>query len=248
MHAENHIPRGVAQLVAHLVWDQGVAGSNPVAPTPQGVRANSNAFFGSQRALPSFGCSSPPCRKTKVSYRTAANASKGALNSRLFTRSPHLTSSLFQDAAHALQQFHAPFRSNDKKWGALDENPPTFCPNTGRKRSHRASEQSSPHLLMILSPNVFSNYSTPFCCVPHNPYLEEWNVIFTAKRNPHDEPKHLTMRVLLCTLCRFTSIERDLAPCHNINSRTQAGRIAVATQQFSVKVVDLECLTRLSVR
>ena len=25
--------RGVAQLVAHLVWDQGVAGSNPVTPT-----------------------------------------------------------------------------------------------------------------------------------------------------------------------------------------------------------------------
>ena len=25
--------RGVAQLVAHMVWDQGVAGSNPVTPT-----------------------------------------------------------------------------------------------------------------------------------------------------------------------------------------------------------------------
>lgn len=73
-------------------------------------------------------------------------------------------------------------------------------------------------------------------------------MFFAARRNPHDEPKHLTMRVLLFTLCRFASIERDLAPCHNINSRTQAGRIAVATQQFSVKVVDLECLTRLSVR
>ena len=27
--------RGVAQLVAHLVWDQGVAGSNPVTPTTE---------------------------------------------------------------------------------------------------------------------------------------------------------------------------------------------------------------------
>ena len=27
------IRRGVAQLVAHVVWDHGVAGSNPVAPT-----------------------------------------------------------------------------------------------------------------------------------------------------------------------------------------------------------------------
>ena len=27
------VSRGVAQLVAHLVWDQGVAGSNPVTPT-----------------------------------------------------------------------------------------------------------------------------------------------------------------------------------------------------------------------
>ena len=36
---------------------------------------------------------------------------------------------------------------------------------------------------MILSPNVVSNYSTPFCCVPHNPYLEERNVFFTAKKN-----------------------------------------------------------------
>ena len=25
--------RGVAQVVAHLVWDQGVAGSSPVSPT-----------------------------------------------------------------------------------------------------------------------------------------------------------------------------------------------------------------------
>ena len=168
-------------MVAHLVWDQGVAGSNPVAPTPQGVRANSNAFFGSQRALPSFGCSSSPCRKTKVSYRTAANASKGALNSRLFPRSPPLTSSLFHDAAHTLRQLLAPFRSNDKKLGAFDENPPTFCPNTGRKRSHRTSEQSSAHLLVTLPPNVVSNYSTPFCCVPHNPYLKERNVFSRQK-------------------------------------------------------------------
>ena len=29
--------RGVAQLVAHLVWDQGVAGSNPVTPTEKGI-------------------------------------------------------------------------------------------------------------------------------------------------------------------------------------------------------------------
>ena len=29
--------RGVAQLVAHLVWDQGVAGSNPVTPTIQEI-------------------------------------------------------------------------------------------------------------------------------------------------------------------------------------------------------------------
>lgn len=34
---------------------------------------------------------------------------------------------------------------------------------------------------MILSPNVFSNYSTPFCCVPHNPYLEERNVFSRQK-------------------------------------------------------------------
>ena len=185
---ENQIPRGVAQLVAHLVWDQGVAGSNPVAPTPQGVRANSNAFFGSQRALPSFGCSSLPCRKTKASYRTTADASKGALNSRLFPAlrilRPH--SSMMQPTLYG--SYSLPFAVTTKSWELSTENPPTLCPNTGRKRSHRASEQSSPHLLVISSPNVVSNYSTPFCCVPHNPYLEERNVFFTAKRNPHDEP------------------------------------------------------------
>ena len=29
----SHYLRGVAQLVAHAVWDRGVAGSNPVSPT-----------------------------------------------------------------------------------------------------------------------------------------------------------------------------------------------------------------------
>ena len=124
LHAENQIPRGVAQLVAHLVWDQGVAGSNPVAPTPQGVRANSNAFFGSQRALPSFGCSSSPCRKTKVSYRTAANASKGALNSRLFARSPHLTSSLIHEMQPTLYSSSTlPFAVTTKSWELSREIP-----------------------------------------------------------------------------------------------------------------------------
>lgn len=34
---------------------------------------------------------------------------------------------------------------------------------------------------MTLPPNVISNYSTPFCCVPHNPYLKEQNVFSRQK-------------------------------------------------------------------
>ena len=37
--------RGVAQLVAHLVWDQGVAGSNPVTPTKNLSRTFLGDFF-----------------------------------------------------------------------------------------------------------------------------------------------------------------------------------------------------------
>ena len=34
-------PRDVAQVVAHLVWDQGVVGSSPVIPTIKGLLAQS---------------------------------------------------------------------------------------------------------------------------------------------------------------------------------------------------------------
>ena len=37
--------RGVAQLVAHLVWDQGVAGSNPVTPTKENSLKKLREFF-----------------------------------------------------------------------------------------------------------------------------------------------------------------------------------------------------------
>ena len=37
--------RGVAQLVAHLVWDQGVAGSNPVTPTIMRLKVTSVSLF-----------------------------------------------------------------------------------------------------------------------------------------------------------------------------------------------------------
>ena len=37
--------RGVAQLVAHLVWDQGVAGSNPVTPTKNSRKDSLREFF-----------------------------------------------------------------------------------------------------------------------------------------------------------------------------------------------------------
>ena len=36
-HQNKSGSRGVAQLVAHLVWDQGVAGSNPVTPTSKSL-------------------------------------------------------------------------------------------------------------------------------------------------------------------------------------------------------------------
>ena len=38
--------RGVAQLVARLLWEQDVAGSNPVIPTTKGVPAVRGGAFG----------------------------------------------------------------------------------------------------------------------------------------------------------------------------------------------------------
>ena len=44
-HLQNRCIRGVAQLVAFLVWDQAVAGSSPVTPTRKGATLRAAPFF-----------------------------------------------------------------------------------------------------------------------------------------------------------------------------------------------------------
>ena len=142
-------------MVAHLVWDQGVAGSNPVAPTPQGVRANSNAFFRSQRALPSFGCSSLPCRKTKASYRTADNGSKGAFNSRLFPAlrilRPH--SSMMQPTLYS--SYSLPFAVTTKSW-ELSTEIPRLSAQTREENAATALRNDRRPTLLMTCPQTWS--------------------------------------------------------------------------------------------
>ena len=46
--------RGVAQMVAHVVWDHGVAGSNPVAPTINCRK--SNLKYGHKKDMEALPC------------------------------------------------------------------------------------------------------------------------------------------------------------------------------------------------